>query len=485
MLAAIFTSVFMSGRPMEFSHNPLTTLLFLCVILALTTGLRKNNNILIAVSGVILSVEVLTRIPNILHLGILLLIIIHALYFKESVRKIIVRIFFFLMGFIISLAVLFGIMHLLGHLPHYLNSWDIVIGMGGNSGETHGIMQLIKVNVLAYYRVFQMAGLHVLIFVAIFFIAKSLCRQWLKNIFYVITSLLLFVFIYVTPVIVNLYALSLIPVVLLLFLKVDKELKVIAWAAVFMMFVLPIGSDEAIYNFGFYSIWLSIAICFGLLYEFFQKDWTFTIRNNNTECKIVAASKELMSIGKTVTISLCFAAVLFLFNKSTYFDPGSRIHKTHPINSSKAKYIYTTKKSATVINDILYALKPYVNEGDYLLAYETVPTIHYLTGTKPYLFNSFPILWDGEAFKRAFDKAKNEIDHFPVVLQVKFETFEGIGNPEEDFISDDNRLVSAFNKPISAFISPGETKTFNDFLRENNYIKVEDTPRFNILIPSE
>lgn len=101
-----------------------------------------------------------------------------------------------------------------------------------------------------------------------------------------------------------------------------------------------------------------------------------------------------------------------------YFDHGSRLKKVYRINHPLAT-THTTEKRCVIVNDLLDHLKDYVNEGDYLLAYYGVPTVHYLTHTYPYLNCSWPSCYDIEQLKQHFKYAEKNIATKPIILRHK------------------------------------------------------------------
>lgn len=108
--------------------------------------------------------------------------------------------------------------------------------------------------------------------------------------------------------------------------------------------------------------------------------------------------KEICSLNDKPKLRLALrsTAILFLIlffirggrqiMNQCYFDMGSRLEKTYRIDNPLAT-TFTTEKNCQMLNPLLEELKKYVREDDYLLCFQNIPTLHYLTRTRPYLYN--------------------------------------------------------------------------------------------------
>jgi hypothetical protein len=169
--------------------------------------------------------------------------------------------------------------------------------------------------------------------------------------------------------------------------------------------------------------------------------------------------------------------VFYLGMTTAYYDPGSRIHKTYRINNVKAKCIYTTQERATVVNNLLEGIKPFIKDGDYLIAYESIPMIYYLTNTKPFLHDSWLVGMDSTSFTKKIKRSRIEDNPLPLVLRQKFETIGYFGVPSDDYISD--------NRKSTIYVSQEQTIFFNKFLLENNYHVVWENSHFILYEPKK
>ena len=79
----------------------------------------------------------------------------------------------------------------------------------------------------------------------------------------------------------------------------------------------------------------------------------------------------------------------------------------------------TTKQKAEAVDVLLIHSANYIKEGDYVLFFQNMATLHYLTRTKPYLYNPWPWTYDADNMERQFLRAEKERDTLPVVIREK------------------------------------------------------------------
>ncbi|MFZ4400521.1 MAG: hypothetical protein ACOYO1_10840 [Bacteroidales bacterium] len=462
-LGLIIVTFSFVAMPVEFYHNSLSSLLFVSASLALFKGLVNNKLYLFALSGFLIALNTFTRLPNILDIGILLIIIIYCYYYKESKSICIKRILLFVSGFIISFFIILLLMKQLGHYDIFIKSIkELKINAIKNS-TSHGISPLIKMNLLVYLRVLFRGTIAFLLFI-IFSKVLSLkifntgnLIKWLAILvsFFVISC-----YIWTSNIIITLYYFSLISVLLTVLFSKEKQIKILCYLGLFMLLVMPLGSDNSIYSFGKYTVWLAIPLSINLFFtETFSKQTEFNLRTLNNKLKFRFNIFIIKLVPLLFLISFIFKLMYETINTS-YADPGNRIYKTYKINNKKANYIYTTFERATIINDLLSGIKPYIKEGDYLIVYESFPMLYYLTNTIPFLHDSWLIGINGNIFRDKLNRIKKEKNPLPMVVRQKFETIGEFGSPFAEYISDNHESI---------MVSKEQSKLFNQFLVENKY----------------
>lgn len=194
--------------------------------------------------------------------------------------------------------------------------------------------------------------------------------------------------------------------------------------------------------------------------------------------KFINKKLKLQIHQKTIQIFLWSVIIAFILLKGynisqeAYFDNGNRFKKTHTINNSLAKGIYTTERRAKIINELLHNLENIVQPNDYLLVYDKMPMIHFLTKTKPYMYNPWVWIYDYNSFEKKLQKAETEIQSLPIVVQQKFETIYEFSEPIKDYMTT--------NKENDNFHSNERNAIMNAFLKRNNYEITWSNEYFNI-----
>ena len=115
----------------------------------------------------------------------------------------------------------------------------------------------------------------------------------------------------------------------------------------------------------------------------------------------------------------------------------------------------------------------YVSVGDYLLAYDNIPMLNYLTKTKPYMGMSWVWVYDSKTFESKLKQAERDIKERPIVVQQKFKTIVSFSEPENDYMSE--------TKDESYIYKKGRVIAMNAFLKRNHYQVIWSNSHFNIL----
>lgn len=185
---------------------------------------------------------------------------------------------------------------------------------------------------------------------------------------------------------------------LFIIIKERKNRNVVILMAIFILISIfqPFGSDFGIYSMGPYSIWgivpASMVIVINMLANS-HNDGIF-----NKAC--------IVSIG---TIVVFLTLLMMRYNYiHCYGDPGTRSSKTYKIISLSRANVFTSKERAEEIDSIMAICNKYIVEGDTTLFSLDIPTLHYLTNTKPYLTNPWPNTAPIGKLDRKFEYARTK-----------------------------------------------------------------------------
>jgi hypothetical protein len=251
---------------------------------------------------------------------------------------------------------------------------------------------------------------------------------------------------------------------------IDSKTILIIYAAT-MLLILPIGSDGGILNLGYYSIWMSFPIACSLIYDLVKNGISIKIIFNKINIDIKIINTVLISVIIIIIISFTIISVKNNIY-GYYFNQGIITSKNYKINSKYAKNIYTDKKRADIINDILASLNKYVSPNDYLLCYDSIPILHYLTETKPYLYNSWLGGYPVGSFVRQLSRAEKQINVLPVLVIQKFNSLNEYLEPESEYFSEKREKTFLFN--------PNIVPILKEFIRKYNYEIVWSNEHFDI-----
>lgn len=452
-----------------FYYNHLSGFLAVLTIVFLYKGLEKNNIILLLIAGALTAINVFSRLPNITLFAFSLVFFVQLFWNKNlNIKYAIKQALVYGLGAVFGFVIMYLILLAFGHLDIMTQSFFAILDKGKNSGSNHNFSRLLIVYLKDYYTIFKALLKLIVAFFILVSVRSILPKNIISKIIWHILGVALFVFICKANAIYTLYAISLLGCFGLLFNKtLSPNLKRLSFLALIIMVFLPLGSDGGINNAGYVCVWLAFPLgIYGIIkseiFVFSLKiKYLNSILKNNTTISIFG----MFFIGFFILKS-------YKISNEAYFDSGNRYYKTHAINNHLAKGVYTTKERAIIINDVLLALQNYVKKDDYLLAYDKIPMLNFLTETKPYMYNSWVWVYDGALFKKQIERAQLEIEVLPIVVQQKFETIVNFSNPDFNYMSEEKEDDYIYNK--------NRVKAMNAFLKQNNYAIVWSNNYFNI-----
>ena len=146
----------------------------------------------------------------------------------------------------------------------------------------------------------------------------------------------------------------------------------------------------------------------------------------------------------------------------------------YSVKHPRLRGIFTTKERAIVVQELLDKLDNVVKSDGHLLAWESTPMLHFLTKTKPYLYNSWPDLYTHSSFEKALKKAERERAKLPIIVRAKSQTRISRWPKErvefKDFESNDEIA---------------NRTSINKFIEDNRYSLLWENDFFEILVPPE
>jgi hypothetical protein len=167
-----------------------------------------------------------------------------------------------------------------------------------------------------------------------------------------------------------------------------------------------------------------------------------------------------------------FIATIFIFSVVTKFhhtfrDSPNRFLMIENIDHKLLHGVLTTRERANALQELLDELEKHVRPGDYLLAYNHIGLVHYLTETVPWLGHPWPDLYEPERTQREIATRSG----LPVVVRANYRTTTPFW-PNKKFPSRSTRRHKMNRQVIG------------EFLTNHNYKLVWSNHFFDILKPS-
>lgn len=454
---------------LSFYYNHFSALITVSIVYFLMRGLTNDRSLFFALAGGLTAINIFARLPNFTLLALILVIPLYHLWFKEGNSKKfpLKQLLMYGLGVLLGLCLSFLIIYSLGHEDVFQKSLKGIFNKGQNDSN-HNLFTLFKVYVGNYVLIAKKA-IKLLLLLAGLIILKPYFKRnnFMQGIWYVV-GIAGFIYVFNYKTIYAIYALNCVMCLVYILTKTrgSKAFNSLLFLAFAVMILQPLGSDGGVNNVGYMSIWLMLPISLYLLnkisysklFPFFK--WSSDISS---------------TLNQRVLLPVLIGFALTRINSiahNAYFDPGSRLEKTYGIDSQLASGIYTTKERAEITNEILEALDEFVQKGDYLLAYDKIPMLNFLTETKPYMYNSWVWVYDGQTFEKQLQRASLEIDGLPIIVQQKFETIDAFSEPVLDYMSEEKHENYYYNR--------NRVVAMNRFLRDNNYQVVWSNAYFNI-----
>jgi len=442
---------------MVFFHNHLTALLVAIAVCFLLRGLNENRPGYLFSAAMVCGINIFSRIPNVTLLALGLLLFIDYSYNKNKQllgRNILLSI----AGLATGIVIMFLIMFLLGHGQLFINTvFHNLFSNGTSADGPHNLKGLLYAYLSNYQQIFIYLSIFVFAIGFFPFIYRFYKRKWQK-----IAVLILYCFIIIAFSLFafnceKYYAIILFPLILSCYVdRRNKPIILLNAASLIVMFCMPLGSDVGVLNMGYFSVWLPTFAAVAHVYRFIR----FKMQKNDTSYRLFF-----------VVFYVLFCVYgLYVVSRNAYYDRGARWEKRYRVDNDKVT-VFTSKDKVMVMNDLLSELGKYVHKGDYLFCFESLPMIHYLTETKPYIGNPWVWGYDSNNFIRHLKQSEETIP-LPVVLRQKFQPMGGYWTAIYT-VEPSNPLAT--NKTV--------LKSFEKFLEDNRYAIVWENDLFQIYLP--
>ncbi|NDV64455.1 hypothetical protein [Bacteroides sp. 224] len=476
LIALLAQVLIVSGDPKPFGYNPLSAFLVIFVIIIFYYGVEKKNVFYFITGGFILGLTFFVRLPNVVYSIFLLLIPFYQSIKEKKLILINKQIISAILGVIIAIFFCLALMKVLGHFEIYVNSISDIINTSSDETNSHKLGTMLSIYIKNYVSILYIAsfflGLGLIYIVLRYYISIKIFSYFLQS--------LITVFIGYLSIKYNqalrdydmffINFISLLGIILLFFnwRKEQVSIKYIGIASLLMVLFTSVGSDHGILTM-WTSTWLSLPFAIAYIYKSIQD---FKIKFKKIQLIILKKSIIEYSI---IIIVVFFITGIYKVDCCAYYDPGCRKEKIFSINNKFCHNIYTNEYRTKLTNELLVGLSLYVKPNDYLLAYDFIPGINYLTETRSYTSNSWIHFYSDNRLHLALEKAVIEKKTLPVIVRHHFLPCNKWSEYDPDYYNE--------NRPESPHFKNKRTQAINRFISSYDYKTAWSNQHFEILIP--
>lgn len=463
-LGSLFVALAHNYGVMVFDHSSVTVLLSVLSAYCLFRALQHSSCLYMFGAGACIAINIFSRIPNISMLSLLLLLIPYYIYTRKagSTLKLLGAAF---LGLAAGTAAELTLMALLGHLPIFIDNLTTGMSAATATDSSHNIPDMMQGYLISYLQIIKDILKIGLLPAILYFIVK---QGKLKSRGMSIAAGIILSFAQIAILVLSfdnmlfLYAfISIILFPALYYKRKNREQIYLILIVAVILYVLPYGSDFGINNMGENAIWIAVPLSIGIAAD--------TLRKIDFKCRYVGA------ISFISFIMVFIAKDTWHIMNNAYFDEGPRYEKHFKIHNPLAT-TFTKEPYAKATDNILAALKQYVHEDDYLFCFQSRPMLHYLTHTRPYMYNPWPWSFDTAALQLHLSRAEKRNNKLPVLVREKTQLIDFTA-PDPDW--DNTRASDNFGHKNT------KVQIIHDFIRRHNYKTVWEDENFQILLPQQ
>ena len=465
------------------SYYNLTPLFLIASAFFMINGLRNNKIWQIAISGLIVGFSILIRYPNILGLFLILSIILFGVLNKTKIKIQVIQLVSFIFGYIVSVLLTLFAIKIIGIYDFVISSFkEIFFALSDVSGQ-HGANSLMKIFYMECLKVVTFATIAITFILLMPKVLNKFKNRYVYYGFIIIPIILATIFyalvlwngFHINHFIVFLVISVLYAILLLYIVNIEKssnEFRVVTFITLLVLTITPIGSSSGLFT-AINAMWLAFPIAFAYIVSLKElKIELKTIKNtNSSHFSFSLDGKETLLIKKIVIILIVIFSLLSSFIY-TLRDVPNRFEMRYSVNNQRLKGIFTNKERARVVQELLDEMSNYVKEDDYLLAYEAISTLYFLTKTRPYLYDSQPLFYRPFELRKYLDKAIKERPYLPVIVRAKGSVWDPKWPVESRMIRPDER-------------NTGNRGILEEFIKTSGYSLVWENDFFEILLPAK
>ncbi len=399
------------------NYNNLTALFYILTVYTLYRGLTTPSLFFIGLSGFFVGFNVFVRFPNLLGIFFVLIIIIWGWSNRYKLVDILRQSGSFFLGVSLAIILTLFFISLFEHMEYYLDGLVHIFLVATDVESHHSSGKLFKLLIKDHF----MALISGLFTLFVSYHMASLLQPMTRT---VQVLILLILSIMSIPILNYSNSWKWIftgTMYIVLFLgaghglKNDKPLMLLCLLAVSILFLVPMGSNNGMYN-ALYGSWLALPLVVILFIH------TLNANNKNYSSKYFKVSLAPLPL---MIVLMSSVILFFSMGKFSYTqrDHPNRFLLTHSIAGSPLlNGVYTTKIRSRVVGELLNELNHRVKAGDFLLTYNEIPLLHYLTKTQPWLGGAWIMLSAPEVVRKKLKQKIVQGEALPLIVRARGDT---------------------------------------------------------------
>lgn len=338
--------------PYSFNNGIFSCFLYVIAVVSIYKGFTIDNTLLIFFGGFVVGINIFTRIPNVLGVGISLVVLWRKKIVNCDSGLSWREFFMFIGGMLLGVASIFLLMEDLGHTEIFFDCMSVLLNMGSNSENSHGLLSLIGAQIIFWFQNL----IPILVFYAVLNIPKEFESSSIISKF-VYGVLILFVFWY--------------------FYNIDTAYRIIWGMCVVGCLMCLVRCNNNLRLFSVLSLYVLIVEPMGS---------EFASNHGSLPALLAAPVASLMIIDKInikYYVVFLLTMLLLIVQKGNYTDNSSIFDKKSTIHGVETEFIFTSKSKAEAINNTMNEIKRFICPKDTLLCFPSAPMMNYLTHTRP------------------------------------------------------------------------------------------------------
>ena len=404
--------------PTTILYNYLTYLLFTCAVIVLVESLEKEKRWGLAVAGVILAFNVFVRFPNITETALIVVVWFSSCLKKKKFVYGLTDTLICIGGFFLGIAAnagLIGIKYGFSSIPHMVISLFSMTGENSGYKPTGMIMAILR-GYTTYYKSFiLLVGITVLCFAVSALMKRHYARIITVVAQFVLYGLFLFwayrnhVFtfryndyssMYFWMVVFFLIA-NMMSVWTMLRKRNELAHKLIATAVLVIIWITPLGSNNALYPSMNNLFIVAPAVLFMIWNELFKGRNFYELLDLEARNTMVATRISLFLLIVTATIQCIIFGFVFIFR-----DPGFPVRNSTKIEGNEVLAgMHTNPERAALIEELTSYVSDKGYEGKRAIFYGDIPGLEYILKMPCAISHTWPNLGSF-----SYDEFANDID---------------------------------------------------------------------------